>query len=98
MPQNKPLKGEVVKVELIHLGEGWPCTEVTLRISHPSQPYRPEGYVHSWRELQEQQETAFSQYELNRFARFEREKEEYALFTASLWSLHLGGVEIFQED
>ena len=97
MTKNKTLTGEVVKVELIHLGEGWPYTEVTLRIRHPSQPYRPEGYVHTWRELQEQQEP-FSEYELTAFARYEREKQEYEAFQIKLWSLHLGGVEIFQED
>jgi hypothetical protein len=97
MTENKTLTGEVVKVELIHVGEGWPCTEITIRINHRAQPYRPEGYVHTWRELKEQQEP-FTEYELERFARYEKEKQEYEAFTVNLWSLHLGGLLISQED
>ncbi len=97
MTENKTLSGEIVKVELVHLGEGWPCSEITIRINHRAQPYRPEAYVHTWRELQEQQQP-FSEYDLKAFARYEKEKEELDHFLANLWTLHLGGVLISQED
>jgi hypothetical protein len=97
MTENKPITGEVVKVELVHLGEGWPCSEITIQIKHKAYPYRPENYSPQWRELQEQQQP-FSEYDLKAFARYEKEKKEYEAFQVSLLTLHLGGIELLQED
>jgi hypothetical protein len=97
MTENKAITGDVVKVELVHQGEGWPSTEITIRIQHQAQPYRPEQYVRTWRELQEQQ-APFNEYDLESFARYEKERKEYEAFTVNLYALHLGGIELLQED
>jgi hypothetical protein len=96
MTENKPIAGNVVKVELVHQGEGWPSTEVTIRIAHRSIPYRPERYVHTWRELHEQQ-SPFTEYELQHFAQYEEDLKEYKAFTDRLDRLHLGPIDLAQE-
>jgi len=97
MTENKILSGEIVKVELVHLGEGWPFTELTIRISHRATPYRPENYVRTWRELRAQQEP-FSEYELTAFEEYEKERDDYKAFTDRLNRLHLGSIELAQEE
>jgi hypothetical protein len=95
MTENKAITGDVVKVELVHQGEGWPCTVVTIQIAHRSIPCRPENYVRTWRELRAQQEP-FSEYELTEFEKYEKERDDYKAFTDRLNRLHLGPIDLAQ--